>query len=195
MALSEALNAPPKEWQPFFQLLRQHCILSLQNTQEEKDESEWSEITPQGVVRAVVQVRGKFRTQMNRIKIAIHILGAILRFLRRHGKKCPDLPFDKLGLEALRGTLGQKQARGVCILVRFVLASSVSRFSCLTGCRRLNPDETLALMTELYHLLHNLPSSVRHLASEFKRKVVLVRNETHEESMPLFVDFLTDYFE
>jgi hypothetical protein len=60
--------------------------------------------------------------------------------------------------------------------------------------RQLKDIETQALLEELYHLVHNLPSSVRIAEGKLKQELVIARNEVNGKTVDRFLDFLEKYF-
>ena len=122
--LNSVLDAPSEAWKPFFQLLRQQSISTRIATGSAMDQKEWSQLTPQDLIRHMVEARAKFRTRMVRVKVALHILETIISFSREHGLKVTDASlasFETMRLEGLRGTLGNAAAPNACSLMRCVV--------------------------------------------------------------------------
>jgi hypothetical protein len=58
----------------------------------------------------------------------------------------------------------------------------------------LKPIENPALLEDLFHFVHNLPSSARIMESKLRQELVIAKNEINEETLSRFLDFLARYF-
>ena len=120
--LTDVLDSPSEAWKPFFHLLRRHNISTLIATGSTMDQTEWSKLTPQDIIQHMIEARTTFQNRMARVKVALLILETIICFGRQHGLKFMDPPlasFETMGLEGLRGTLGDIVAPNACSLMRY----------------------------------------------------------------------------
>jgi hypothetical protein len=122
--LNTSLDNPSEFWKPFVQLLRRHDISMLLAAESAIDQTEWSKLTPRDVVENMREARAMFQHRMILVKVALHILETIIHFAREHGHKVMDTSiasFETMGLESLRGSLGNLAAQRVRNLMKYIL--------------------------------------------------------------------------
>lgn len=192
---NEGLDDLPDTWKPFFQLLRQHNISTLITTGSAMNQIEWSKVTPRDFFKTMKEARGVFQNRIIRIKVSLHILEIIVRFAREHALKITDkslISFETMGLEALRGTLGNSGAQSACSLMR--CCQFHYHIIWPNGSRQLKPVETQALLEDLFHFVHNLPSSARIMEREVKQELVIAKNGVDEDALGRIPEFLSRHF-
>ncbi|KAF8581228.1 hypothetical protein K439DRAFT_249830 [Ramaria rubella] len=165
MTLHQAANITSEAWKHFFQLLRRQYISRLITAGLPPDEPE---------------ARSAFNNRMIRLRAALRLLEIIVRFARAHGLQVTDVlvSFESMGLKALQGTLGKHDSRNICSIMR-----------------QLKPTEAQALLEELYHFVHNLPTVARTMENALKTALVFARNDPNVEKSAQFWDFLAAHFE
>jgi hypothetical protein len=131
----DVLDSPSEAWKPFFQLLRQHSISTRMGTGSAMNENEWLTLMPRDAVVMITEARSNFQKRLIRVKVSLHILETIIAYAREHGLKVTDTSlasFETMGLEALRGTLGDLGAQRTCSLIRYLLFHRPWHMFCLT---------------------------------------------------------------